>query len=437
MATHQTDGAYTPPEGNGEGGELGKQLILIALITIAAIVGYKAFLSDGDGLFSNFFQEPKEVRLNYVPSDFNPNLDEEKTLRILSQPEAYRQEFDRLVYDFNLSLLDHVAKRMGLPDSLKVRLEPEYKKHHEYLKNLYYNDFVTLKDTTANLYETWYSDNTNQAVQLFTEVAGKYTCFFVTQIMSTLLKVNGGKFYAKGKEVGTPCDIAMHEGLQPLADRLKKKAEIMDFSASRGLLKEKVRKGISELATYELRSRMGIDKTLQYKIFGFSVSETAIRVEAISVIKVGFKLDQFFDVTLSPKKGTLNIKLPEPTILSHEVYPRVDKLEVGYLAGINENDMNDRFNELRRQFRQEALENEHVLDKAKMRADSVMQLMFGPVAKSINRNYKVQVVFENVENQMTEDELRRQGQEGGAPPKLPSPIPISVPSRTKEKVLAN
>lgn len=435
MATHQADGAYSPPEEDGGGG-LGKQLILIALLTIAAIVGYKAFFSGG-GSLSNFFQEPKEVKMTYVPSDFNPNLDEEKTLRILSQPEEYREEFDRLVYDFNMALLYHVANRMALPDSLKRRLEPEYKRHHTYLKNLYFNDFVTLKDTTANLYETWYNDNTNQAVQLFNEVAGKYTCFFVTQIMSTLLRVNGGKFYAKGKDVGTPCDIAIHEALQPMADRLRKKAEIMDFSASRGLLKEKVRKGIAELATYELRSRMGIDKTLQYKIFGYSVSSTDIRVEAISVVKAGFKLDQYFDVTLSPKRGTLNIKLPEPVILSHEVYPRVDKLDVGFLAGINENDMNERFNELRRQFRQEALENEHVLEKAKMRADSVMQLMFGPIAKSINRNYKVQVVFQNVETEMTEDELRRRGEDGKTPPKVSSPSPVDAPRRDKGKVLAN
>ncbi|MCC7467394.1 MAG: hypothetical protein IT261_14030, partial [Saprospiraceae bacterium] len=82
MATQQTDGAYQAPDDGGAGGGLGKQLILIALITVAAIVGYKAFFADGGG-FSGLFQEPKEVRMTYVPSDFNPNLDEEKTLRIL------------------------------------------------------------------------------------------------------------------------------------------------------------------------------------------------------------------------------------------------------------------------------------------------------------------------------------------------------------------
>lgn len=414
MSTHQPD-APTSEEG---GSIFGKQLLLVALICVAAFLLYKVLFSDG----FTFFQDPKAVQLTYVPADFQPNMDEEATLRILSQPERYRREFDEMVLNFNVALLYHVANRMALPDSLKRRLEPEYRKHHDYLKNLYYNDFVALKDTTAGMYETWYNDNANYAVQVFNEVAGKYTCFFVTQIMATLIKADGGRLMAKGKNVDTPCGIAVSEGLHPMMARLQKRAEIMDFSASRGLLKEKVRKGIAELATYELRSRLGIDKTLQYKLFGFSISETDIRVEAISVIKAGFKLDQYFDVTFSPKKGIVYITLPQPTILSHEVYPRVDKLDVGYLAGINEKDMNERFNELRREFRQDAIENEKVLEKAKMRADSVMQLMLGPVVKSINRSYKLQVRYQNAPETMTEDEWRRRGEEGNSP-KPPADAP--------------
>lgn len=425
MSTQQSDSP------SSEGGPiLGKQVVLLALICIAGILLYNVLFSDGFSLF----QDPKAVQLTYVPSDFQPSLDEEKTLRVLANPEMYKKEFNDMVYNFNLSLLHHVANRMALPDSLKRRLEPEYKNHHEYLKGLYYNDFVSLKDTTAGMYETWYSDNTNQAVQIFNEVAGKYTCFFVTQIMATLIKADGGKLMAKGKNVETPCGIAIQEGLHPMMTRLQKRAEIVDFSASRGLLKDRVRQGIAELATYELRSRMGIDKTLQYKLLGFSVSETDIRVEAISVVKAGFKLDQYFDVTFSPSKGVIYVKLPPPSILSHEVYPRVDKLEVGFLAGIDEKDMNERFNELRREFRRDAIENEKVLDKAKMRADSVMQLMLGPVVKSINRKYTLQVRFENTAEMMTEEEWRRRGETGTPPPSAPADAP--QPVRDKKKVLA-
>lgn len=428
MSTHQPD--YTPPgAGGGSGNIFGKQLMLVALVCIGGILIYKTFF--GNGPLSTLFQTPKGVRLTYVPSDFQPNLDEEATLRILSNPEQYRKEFDELVYNFNVSLLFHVANRMALPDSLKRRLEPEYRKHHEYLKAMYFNDFVALKDTTAGLYETWYSDNSNQAVQVFNEVAGKYTCFFITQIMATLIKADNGELFAKGSNVETPCGLALNEGLKPMVERLRKKAEILDFSASRGLLKDKVRRGIAELATYELRSRMGIDKTLSYKLLGFSVSSTDIQIEAISVMKAGFKLDQYFDVTFSPKKGTIFITLPPPTIVSHEVYPRVDKLDVGFLAGITGEEMNANFNELRRQFRDDAINNEHILDRAKSRADSVMQLMFGPMVRSMNRNYKLEVRFKDVQEQITEDEMRRRGQEGQVPvqpqPQARQPVDPAAP----------
>ncbi len=403
MATHQPDA----PGGGESGGIFGKQLVLLALVCIAGFLLYKTVFSGG---ISSVFESPKGMQLTYVPSDFQPNLNEETTLMILANPEMYQKEFDDLVYNFNVSLLYHVANRMNLADSLKRRLEPEYRKHHEYLRSLYYSDFISLKDTTATLYETWYNDNANQAVQLFNEVAGKYTCFFVTQIMATLLKAADGRLLAKGKNIANPCGIAINEGLQPMVERLKTRASIMDFSASRGLLKDKVRQGIAELGTYELRSRLGLDKTLSYKIFGISVSETDIRVEAISVIKAGFKLDRQFDVTFSPKKGIVYITLPPPTILSHEVYPKVDKLDVGFLAGISGEEMNRNFNELRRQFRQDALENEHVLERAKARADTVMQLMMGPVVKGMGRKYKLELRFKDAPEIMTEDELRRRGE---------------------------
>ena len=422
MSTHQPD-QFPAGGGATTGNTFGKQLMLVALICIGGILIYKTFF--GDGPLSTMFQKAKGVQLTYVPSDFQPNLNEEATLRILSQPEQYRKEFDELVYNFNVSLLLHVANRMALPDSLKRELEPEYKKHHPYLKTMYFNDFVALKDTTGGMYETWYNDNSNQAVQVFNEVTGKYTCFFITQILATLIKADNGELFAKGKNVETPCGLALNEGLRPMVDRLRRKAEIMDFSASRGMLKDKVRRGIAELATYELRSRMGIDKTLSYKLLGFSISETDIRVEAISVMKAGFKLDQYFDVTFSPKKGTIFVTLPPPTIVSHEVYPRVDKLDVGFLAGITGDEMNQNFNELRRQFRDDAINNEHILDKAKMRADSVMQLMFGPMVRSMNRNYKLEVRFKDVQETITEDEMRRRGQEGQAPP--PGATPATKP----------
>lgn len=419
--------AETPPPHRAQTpAGFGKNLVLLAVVCLAGVLIYKTFF--GDGPLANLLQDPEKVDVTYVPSDFNPDLDEENTLAILSNPEKYRREFDELVYKFNVSLLYHVANRMNLPDSLRRRLEPAYKTHHEYLKSLYFNDFVALKDTTSGLYETWYNDNSNQAVQVFNEVAGKYTCFFVTQILATLIKTDNGALMAKGKGIATPCGIALNEGLRPMVERLQKRATILDFSASRGLLKEKVQQGIAQLATYEIRSRKGMSKQLTYDIFGINISSTEMEVQAISVIKAGFDLNQYFDVTLNPKKGIVYVTLPPPTIVSHEVYPKVDKLDVGFLAGIDPKEMNKQFNELRREFRYDAIENDHILDKAKARADSIMQIMLGGVVRSMNRSYKLQLRFrEATDAPLNDDELRRRGEDVPEKAAQPKQKPGFVP----------
>ncbi len=216
MPTHQPDYApqqpYNPGGGNGGGGSIfGKQILLVGLLAAAGFMIYKAFFGGGTGI-ADFFKGSESVDVTYIPSDFQPNLDEESTLRILSEPEKYRKEFGELVYGFNMSLLYHIANRMDLDDSLKRRLEPMYQVHHEYLNELYFNDFVALRDTTAGLYNAFYKDNANQAVRVFNEVAGKYTCFYVTQIIASLLHTTGGKLMAKAKAWNRPAQWRSMKG---------------------------------------------------------------------------------------------------------------------------------------------------------------------------------------------------------------------------------
>lgn len=379
-----------PPSPQTGAMSFGKNLLLLAMVCVAGVILYKFLFSEGSGLLGS----PVAVDLKYSDADFKFNLDEESTLRILANPEKYEREFGELIYNFNMALLYHTANRMNLADSARRQLEPLYKRQHEYLKSLYYADFVALKDTTDNLYRTWYNDNANSAVKLFQEVAGKYTCFFVTQIIATALKTSTGRLMAKGKNVASPCDIALNEALKPMVDRLAVKAAIYDFSASKGLLKEKISRDIAELATYEQQDRKGINKNLEYKILGFSVSETDVEVTAISVIKAGFKLDQYFDIGVNSKKNLVIVTLPQPRILSHEVYPKVDKIDVGWFAGIKGDDMNKMFESLRREFREEA-EADGIYSKSKKKAESLMQDLLGPVVRQMGKNWKIAVTYQN------------------------------------------
>ena len=367
-----------------------RAFLLIVALSLISIIIYKKFVSPPG--YSNI---PKELQLNYVPSDYQININEEDALAILSNPHRYRKEFNNLVYDINMSILYHVANRMNLSAEDKGKLQGEYEKHHPYLRNLYFHDFVALKDTTSQLYQTWYDNEGSNAIDVLREVASKYTCFLVTQIMTTLVPTQGGSIYAKGQSVDTPCGVAMQEALNPLMKRLEERAAIDDFSRSRGLLQEKVEKAIAELATMEVRDKKGLNKQLQTRVLGFAVSSSDIEVSAISILKVGFRLNEYFDISLNSKQGIVTITLPEPTILSHEVYPKIDKLDIGWLREVQGVDLNKNFNALRTEFRREALESD-IMDKARANAIELMNTMFTPAIKGLNNRYNLRVQFRQV-----------------------------------------
>jgi hypothetical protein len=71
------------------------KLILLLLLTgVAITLGYNAFFADGGPVVSSI---PKAMQVKYTPSDFRPNLDEAKTLEILSDPQRFKTEFDALI----------------------------------------------------------------------------------------------------------------------------------------------------------------------------------------------------------------------------------------------------------------------------------------------------------------------------------------------------
>ncbi len=381
---------------------VGRLVVFFLAAGLLGFIVYRYYFSDG----SNYTNIPQEVQIKYVPSDFKADIDYDNALPILANPERYSREFDMLIHDFNLSLLTHVANRMNLSDSLKLRVRAEYENHHPYIQKLIFNDFVAMRDSSSSLYNSWYQNQMTGAVDVLNEVASKYTCFLINQILGTLLPTQEGKIFVKGERVDTPCGVALTEALQPMIARLKERATVQDFTLSKGILQERVEKTIAELGTMEIRDRKGIGTSKQTKVLGVDVSSTEMEMSAISILKVGFKLDKFFEVNLSSKSGIVTVTLPEPEILSHEVYPRIDKLDIGWMREIDQADFNKNMDLLRREFRREALESD-VMEKAKKRAIELMDTMMTPMIKGMNGRYELKVRFKSVTNVPTEEKQVR------------------------------
>lgn len=337
---------------------------------------------------------PKEVQINYVPSDFYPDIDEENALIFLQNPVRYNHEFNELIHDFNSSLLRHVSNRMGLPDSTKRAVLRAYETHHPYIERLYFRDFMELTDTTATDYEAWYGNESSTAVDALREVASKYTCFMLNLVLSDVIPLFEGKIEVRGEDANTPCGVALMEGFEPMVTRLRERAAIEDFSRAQGFLEEKVEQVIGELATMEVRDRKGLSRQLKTKMFGLNVSNTDLEISAISIMKVGFNLEKHFEISVDRPRNRVIVVLPEAEILSHEVYPKVDKLDIGWLREVGTTDFNDNFNLLRREFRREALESD-VFSRAEQQAASLMETMLLPTVKALDPGMRLVVRFRN------------------------------------------
>ncbi len=388
--------------GGDEGGVNKTQLVIVLLI--AGILGTLAYKAYADGGAGGFLSGPAEYQLQYMPADFKMNINPETALAILQNPKRYKREFDQLVYDINTDILQHVSRRMGLNDSLRSEVIREYDRQHPQFTELYYNDFMRARDSSAAIYETWYEEGGSKLTEVFQEVASSYTCFMVNKIMAVVIRTRNGNILAKGADVNNPCKIATDEALKPLMKRMDERAAIDDFSKSKGLFQEKVENVIGELATIEIRDKKGIKKDINTSVWGMNVSETDIEITAISILKVGFRLDNYFEVGLSESDKIVTITLPEPTILSHEVLPKIEKLDIGWLREIEGANINEGVNRLRERFRSDALESD-VMSRAKIQARDLMNTMFQPLVRGIGPQYRIEVRFREGPLRTTQGEL--------------------------------
>ncbi len=376
---------------------------LVIVILIAGILGTLAYKSYSGGP-GGFLAGPAEYQLQYMPAEFRMNLDPELALRILQSPRRNRRDFDQMVYDINTDILQHVSRRMGLNDSLRAEVVREYDRQHPEFADLYFNDFMRARDSSAAVYETWYEEGGGKLIEIFEEVASNYTCFMVNKILAVVIRTRNGNILAKGADVNNPCAIATGEALRPLMARMAERAAIDDFSKSKGLFQEKVENVIGELATIEVRDKKGISKQLQTSIWGVSVSETDVEITAISILKVGFRLDSYFEIGLDERSKTVTITLPEPGILSHEVLPKVEKLDIGWMRELESVNINEGVNSLREAFREEAIQSD-VMSRAKVQARDLMNTMFLPLVRNIGSDYKIEVRFQRPPIRETQGEL--------------------------------
>lgn len=376
-----------------------KSLITLIITGCLIFLGFKFFTGGSikpfEGIKKN--KSVKTFKLNYRDTEFIYNFDDDFTLKVLSDPKNHQKDFNNFIYDYNMSVLNHVGKRMGFADSLLVAARDKYNEHHAYLKGLYFKDFINTRDPSSAFYKDWYQAKSGDAVDAFKEVSSKYTCFIINQVLTSIVKTKDGMIQVKGNDVLSPCGIAVDEAINPMMKRLQEKSAITDFMTSKGMLSEKIEKTMAELGTVEVRDKKGLSKSFSSKVWGYKVSKTDLEIIAISILKVGFKLEDYFEIKMYDSKNKVVVILPEPSILSHEVYPRIDKLDIGWMRELKVDDFNKNFNLLRQEFKKD-IYNSNAFSDSKVKAKEIMAMLLSPV---VQKGYELDVQFKAHGNQPT------------------------------------
>ena len=241
--------------------------------------------------------------------------------------------------------------------------------------------------------DQWYANELTSAADALNEVASKYTCFLINQVILELIQAPEGKILVNGKKVNTPCGIVTVEALKPLMDKLQEKAEIEDFSRSRKMLREKTERAVSELATVEVTEKKGLSKQLDTKLLGFSVSSTELELSAMSKMKIGFELNNGLLLDINSSNRTLDILLPQPSIIAHEVSPRIDKLDIGWLRELEDSDLNVNMDNLRKAFRESSFTPD-VKELAKSKAEEILNNLLSPILLLLPEGYSLNIKYE-------------------------------------------
>ena len=168
---------------------------------------------------------------------------------------------------------------------------------------------------------------------------------------------------------------------------------------------EKSEQYISELATVKITERKGINKQLFTKIFGFNISSTEIEITALSIMKVGFDLERKFNIEIDAAKKEIVVQLPEPSVLSHEVSPRVDKLDIGIIKGLDNTDLNENISKLRNAFTESSY-TEDVRLMAKEKASETLGNFISPILNTLPSGFKIVLEFDTaMSRNMTSETL--------------------------------
>ena len=164
-----------------------------------------------------------------------------------------------------------------------------------------------------------------------------------------------GKLPKLGGEIlfAATCPEILNSVFPQLSMSLKEAGAYVDMQNLEIALDGYLRKSIAEIATVQQNyDSIHTSKRIERKLFEDSEwyrewigdkfdSHAIIEINTSAVVKAGIAIDDYFQYQVFPDQAMITIKVPDPEVLSKEIFPHFTKVEDGFLVEINEAILND------------------------------------------------------------------------------------------------
>lgn len=192
------------------------------------------------------------------------------------------------------------------------------------------------------------------------------------------------------------CGIVAHELLMPLTTALRDRALVIDIEASRSELKEHLRTAIAELAVAEDRLATTFSRDFTRTFFADTWAEfhstATLEINASGVIKAGYDLREYFDLTVDHMDKRLIVTLPEPRILSRDIELEVASDRDGFLSKVTPEKRTQALRQIRSELQRRAVQG-GLLVEAKEKVEGLVQIIYSPLSYLPEGSYAVEVQF--------------------------------------------
>ncbi len=301
-------------------------------------------------------------------------------------------KFSEALYLIHKEATEFTLEELNLPHEIRSKVFRDLSQNKPELANYYLKELSKIEPYAIT---TWGEEQVLSypyytSVDKFAEVASANITFVLNTFLGFITHGVANKITLAAAT--KPFQVILYQALLPIVEKLRNEALLLDHVNARIKIKKHLRKLIAQLATVEdkFTSEDEIHPTRKFLIF---TSRADILCHSTATVKAGFDLIKKFIVDIDTDLKIVKVYLPNPEILSFDVYTVYKSIEDGFLIDADETHLNELQSLIRRRLRQVALQS-GILDSARKNAEEIVERILRPMMQTPYFNYKVRIYFD-------------------------------------------